>query len=280
MGFPNTRLTLIQRLAAGGSAEDWQSFMQDYWGPVCRFSLRWGAEGLSDAEDIATQTFEILWENRLLVRWVSNRSAKLRSLLCSVARKVLANRHRAQAGRQRLAHELAEHLQQASPTDDEQADAFYAAWAEDLVAQAAESITTDYYRQAKGDYVRVLYGRLCQRLTIAAVAEALEISPAAVDNYFRHARQRLGDKLEELVRSQVEKYSPDEESAEEFAAEWRRLGTYLSAHGGLEEALQRACALLDPAAAQKNRRSDLAAAWNRLTSIRVPQDAPMPPETP
>ena len=53
MVFPQTRVTLIQRLASGGSEEDWGQFLSDYWGPVCRFSLRWGVGTVDDAEDVA-----------------------------------------------------------------------------------------------------------------------------------------------------------------------------------------------------------------------------------
>src|SRR5512137_977749 len=108
MSFPETRQTFIERLASGGSEHDWRCFLQDYWGPVCRFALRWGVGNFADAEDVAAQTFEILWENRLLVRWVSNRSARLRSLLCGVVRKILANRGRTRENRQRLGRELAQ----------------------------------------------------------------------------------------------------------------------------------------------------------------------------
>ena len=72
--------------------------------------------------------------------------------------------------------------------------------------QAVESLAADYYAESKGDYVRVLYGRLCQGLTIAKVADALEITPAAVDHYFRHARARLSRNLEELARRHVRYY--------------------------------------------------------------------------
>src|ERR1035437_11123351 len=88
MSFPQTHLTLVQRLASGSTEDDWQSFLKDYWGPICRFSMRWGARNLDDAEDVAAETFEVLWEQRLLVRWVSNRSAKLRTLLCTVVRNI------------------------------------------------------------------------------------------------------------------------------------------------------------------------------------------------
>ena len=211
MSFPETRLTLIQRLASGGGEEDWQRFLNDYWGPLCRFSLRWGARDLDDAEDAACQTFEVLWENRLLVRWVSQRAAKLRTLLCSVARRILANQNRVRTNRKRLAGELADCVRELNDARSEQTDAFYAAWVEDMVQQAVEALAAEYYAQRKGDYVRVMYGRLCRRMTIAQVAEALELKPSAVDNYYRHARDRLAEKLESSVRRQVGRYCPSDE---------------------------------------------------------------------
>jgi RNA polymerase sigma factor (sigma-70 family) len=270
MTFPQTRLTLVQRLAAGGNADDWGSFLKDYWGPVCRFSLRFGARNLDDAEDVASRTFEALWQNRLLVRWVSNRSAKLRTLLCGVARKILSNRKRVRAGRDRLAREMAECVQELERTKQEQTDPFYAAWVEDVVQRAVQSLASEYYAQGKGDYLRVLYGRLCQGLTIAEVAEALETTPATVDNYFRHAKARLAEKLEELVRRQVRRYCPTEEAEQEVELEWGRLGQYLADFGGLEEAVRRAYDLLDPLAANRHRGPGLDGALARLTKVIRP----------
>ena len=275
MSFPQTRLTLVQRLATGGNAEDWSRFLSDYWGPVCRFALRFGARNLDDAEDVASLTFEALWKNRLLARWLSNRSAKLRSLLCGVARRVLSNQNRTRANRDRLLRDLADWIQQSGPVEDPQADAFYAAWVEDVVGQAVELLAAEYYRQAKGDYVRVLYGRLCQRLTIAETAEALEITTAAVDNHYRHAKRRLAGKLEALVRQQVHRYCTADEADQEFTLEWQRLGQHLSDYGGLEEAVRRAYDLLDPVAAKAKVRAGVTREVSRLTSIiRCSTDRP------
>ena len=109
MPFPQTRLTLIERLASGGSEEDWRRFVEDYHGPVCLFALRSGAKDFDDAEEIALETFEVLWKNRLLTRWVAHQGAKLRSLLCAVVRNLLSNRRRVQEGRQRLMPDLIQH---------------------------------------------------------------------------------------------------------------------------------------------------------------------------
>ncbi len=273
MGFPQTRLTLIQRLAAGGSEEDWSRFLADYWSPVCRFALRYGARDLNDAEEVASQTFEVLWRNRLLVAWMSRQTARLRSLLCAVARNVLANRHRVAANRQRIWREiLRDHIREAAEMSETKADPFFAVWAEGILQAAVERLATEYYGEGKGDYLRVLYGRLCQGLTIAQVAEALELAPATVDNYYRHARGRLADTLEKVVRQQVEQYSVAEQCEGEFHHEWQLLGEYLTRHGGLELALRRAYEYLDPA-----RSSSSAEAFTRVTErLRTPAGSELP----
>ena len=272
MSFPETRLTLIQRLATLGRAEDWGVFLREYWGPVCRFALRSGAGQLSDAEDVASQTFEVLWESQLLVRWAAQRTARLRSLLGSVTRKILANRQRVRAGRQRLIDEIAALRPMADAVDDDQAGLFYAAWVEDLMRQGVETVATAYYREGKGDYVRVLYGRLCRQMSIADLAQTLEIKPSAVDNYFRHARQRLADQLQVLLRRQISRTTPSDEADADFQIEWQQLGAYLEEHGGLENAVRLAYELMDPSATERNQHAGLKAATERLTSLHRKAD--------
>lgn len=240
MSFPQTRLTLIQRLATEGNEDDWRTFVRDYWGPVCRFALRGGAANAEDAEDVASETFQVLWTNRLLVRWLSNRSAKLRTLLCGVARNNLANRGRIRAGRQRILNDLAPQIDDLQQVPDEQSGMFYTAWAEDIIERAVQSLAADYGRDGKGDYLRVLYGRICEELTIADCATALSLKPATVDNYYRHARNRLSQKLREMVAEQVARYATAEEFDQEMELEWAHLGEYLCDQGGLEDAVRRA----------------------------------------
>ena len=264
MAFPQTRLTLVQRLAAAGSADDWRAFLNDYWGPLCRFAMRWGSVGLDEAEDVASEVLELVWQKRLLDQWLSARSAKLRTLLCAVARNNLSNRARVRAGRQRILEEIAH---DASGEDSGPiADAFYAAWVDDLVQRAVSALAADYGREGRGDYVRVLYGRLCQGLTIAACADALRLKPATVDNYYRHASDRLAEQLRDVLRRHVANHAAPEAVEEEFAAEWSQLGDYLTARGGLEEALRQANGALDSLEADRRRTAALSHAlghWKR-----------------
>src|SRR5689334_291137 len=102
MSFPQTRATLIRRLASGQRGPDWEVFHRDYWRPICRF-IRWqGRLSEADAEDVAADVFETILKNDLLARWVDSRTAKLRTLLCAVARNILSNRRRVADGRGRL----------------------------------------------------------------------------------------------------------------------------------------------------------------------------------
>jgi DNA-directed RNA polymerase specialized sigma24 family protein len=266
MSFPKTRLTLIQRLVASGSETDWRSFLNDYWGPVCRFAHRWGVGTPDDAEDVASQTFAALWKNRLLVRWMASRSAKLRTLLCGVVRNILSNRNRVLRARQRLTQELACRLGESSREEDDRVDSFYAAWVEDLVQKAVRVLVVDYYRQGKGDHVRVLYGRLCQQVSIAELAETLGIKPSDVDNYYRHARQQLGDVLQDLVRRYAQRYCADGSAEDEFAQEWLQLGRHLAEFGGLEEAVRRSYDLLDPREVTQPRQAGLGEALTQITT--------------
>jgi RNA polymerase sigma factor (sigma-70 family) len=238
MNFPETHSILIQRLAGGGDDQDWQTFLTDYWAPVCRFARRCGASSAADAEDVASQTFLALLTNQLLERWASQRSAKLRTLLSAVVRNVVANRARVASGRARLLRAGGAGLARAALEEPE--DAFYASWADDLVHQAVEWLLAQYNEEGKGDYFRVLYGRLCEGTTMPAIAEALGLQLSQAENAYKHARRRLARRLEELVRAHVRRYCPAGEAEAELAAEWGRLGHYLKGHGGLEEALRRA----------------------------------------
>ena len=222
MVFPETRPTLIQRIVSTGDEADWRQFLNDYWGPVCRFAARRVNLRGADIEDVASQTFEALLTNQLLARWILNRSAKLRTLLCTVTRNVMSNRVRIEQGRARL---LREHLEQGGEligldAPVEQVDAFYAAWVEDLVEQAVETLLSEYHRDGKGDYFRVLYGRLCESMAIGEIAESLGLKITSVENYFKAARKRLTAILQDLVGQHIERYAAGVDQ-DEFEVEWR-----------------------------------------------------------
>jgi len=260
MAFPQTRVTLIHRLASGGSEDDWQAFLRDYWGPIFRFCLRRGAPNQDVAEEVTSDVFQVLWEKKLLDRWSSNRSAKLRTLICSVARKTLSQRFRAKTPHQFSGEDEVE--------DKEDIDAFYSAWAEDLVQNCIQDLAAGYRREGKADYLRVFHGRVCEGLTIREVAEALGLAESTVDYYYRQVRDRLGNQLQEYVRQHVAAYCPEEELEDEFLQEWQRLGEFLRGRGDVERVLADATSRVDPQEFAQRRDRGLTKTLLRVASTR------------
>jgi RNA polymerase sigma factor (sigma-70 family) len=277
MSFPQTSQTLIRRITAQGNERDWHQFLNDYWLPVCRFAQQRGSLTLDDAEDVASETFEAVLRNQLLCRWASNRSAKLRTLLCTVVRHVLGNRARVHKGRQQLlrenAHELvgrADLPTLKGPEDSaENADHFYAAWVEGMLFAAVETLMLEYHQTGKGDYFRVLYGRICEQMTTPQISETLGLTTTTSENYFKAARKRLAAKLEELVRRHVERYSEPDDMEADFIAEWNQIGQHLKERGGLEQIISSVYENLDPAEAAQRQTQAITAALGLIS----PQNA-------
>jgi hypothetical protein len=76
---------------------------------------------------------------------------------------------------------------------------------------------------------------------MAQIADWLQIKLTSAENYFRHARDRLGERLKELIREHVLRYSGTQAMGDEFESEWSQVGEYLRQRGGLEAALRKAC---------------------------------------
>ena len=235
MGFPDTRMSLIRRIVDTGDQASWNQFVATYWRAICRFAMRVGNLQWSDSEDVASSTFEILYRKSLLESWLSRPDARFKTLLCTVVRHVVMNRVRAN---QTIAKRVAQEAQDLPGVVDQDLDAFYAIWAEELLRSAVQSVMGDYHRDGKGDYFRVLYGRICEQLPVKEIAGQLELKVTDVENYFRHARKRLSDRIELLLRKDIAYYTPLPDIDAEFTHEWARLGEFLQEQGGLEEVVR------------------------------------------
>ena len=273
MSFPQTSKTLIFRVVTEGNERDWHRFLSDYWLPVCRFAQQRAKLRVEDAEDVASETFEAILRNQLLQRWASDRSSKLRTLLCTVVRHVLANRARVQKGRQRLLKDNAAELVgradlptvKAMDEPVEHIDEFYAAWVEGILLRAVETLMQEYHRTGKGDYFRVLHGRMCEHMTTPQISKALGIKRTDAENYYKAARKRLAARLRELLGEHVRRYCDLQEADNEFNSEWNRIGRYLKDHGGLEQALAGVYKSVAPVEVARRQPQAVTAALSRLT---------------
>lgn len=256
MAFPQTRLTMIEMLATGGTDDQWRAFVADYWGPVYGFCLRRGAANATIAEEVTSELFAVLWSKELLKRWEANRQAKLRTLICTVARNLLHERFRDKKVQALPAGDVAEH--------SEEADLFDSAWAEDLLRRSVDTLAMHYRRAGQGDYLRVFMGRVREGLSIREVAELLQLPESKIDYCYRQVRDRLEAELQTLLREQLRQYCHGEPDADEFALEWHRLGQLLAQHGGIERIL----AQIDPTLENGVRDRGIQATVTRLTTIR------------
>ncbi len=276
MNFPATRHTLIHRITVSGDEADWRQFMTDYWRPICRFAMNWGKLGIDDAEDVAATTFQVLISARLLARWLSKPTAKLRTLLCSVVRNVLSNRARINTGRARLVSEKPNEFQEIasvvleneSKVVPEQIDAFYTAWADELLQNAVEALMSECLKDGRGDDFRVLYGKICDRMTMKEIADSLEIKMNSVESSYRRTRKRFGELLEQLVRRGAERYANDGDARSEFRIEWDRLGEFLKNRGGIEDAVRKSYEQLDSAALRNREHSSVKTLLAKMDQLR------------
>jgi len=245
MTFPKTRKTLIFRLTTDGAQQDWLQFLSDYWLAVCHFVQQRANLGFEDAEDVAAEAFEVLLRKHLLERWLSNPSAKLRTLLCTVAKQVLANQLRVRTGRIRLLRNKAREL--LSRTDlptikspnkqTDQVDEFYSAWIESILLQTVESLVQEYDRRDEVNRFKVLHARICLGMATNQISQSLNMKVSDAEYYYKAACKRLTTKLEESVRQNISRYCDLQDLDSEFDSEWCLIGQYLKEHGGLEEAI-------------------------------------------
>lgn len=239
MAFPETRLSLIRRIVATGDATSWDEFVGSYWRAVCRFAMRLGNLQWTDSEDVASQVFEALYRRSLLESWLTRPDARFKTLLCTVVRNVVLNTNRANRTTARhIDGPIDETLLQTESVDPQDNDVFMAIWAEELIQSTVRTLMTDYHHEGKGDYYRVLHSRICEQLTTREIADQLGIKPTDVDNYYRHARHRLGERLKLRLRMDVSYYTDFAELDTEFEREWQNLAEILQRHGGLEEAIR------------------------------------------
>jgi len=163
MSFPDTRLTLVQRLASQGSEEDWRLFLKDYWGPICRFSMCDGVLAIwTTPRKSPRKTFEVIWQKPPAGAMGRSSAAKLRTLLCGVVRNILAQSFIAFGQAETVwLRDLGRSYREVESFAQrhEQVDSFlHAAWVEQRCLDSTGRRIAGqrkYYCRNQGDYMRV-----------------------------------------------------------------------------------------------------------------------------
>ena len=232
MLFPETRLTFIRRLARDGSEADWRQFIGEYWRPVRRFAISRGRLQAADADDVASATFEVLIRKRLLLQWTEERSARLRTLLCGIVRRQLANRFRK--------HQDQQLPMMGSGTDDpfvdlpdDERNVFEEFCFEEILLRSVDRMRNQCLKTGKINRFRVLFGRVCEGMTHSQIAACLNQPLSTVESWYKQARDQLAEVLRIQIRAIVSQHARPEHLASEFDEEWQRLAEFLQKMVGL-----------------------------------------------
>lgn len=240
--FPDTKQTLIRRIASDPESTDWTVFVNDYWAPLVRFASVKGGLNFAEAEDIASEAFEILFKNDLLARWLSDQRAKLRTLLCGVAKNLLSNRARVQRGRDRVMSAITPNLlaiatQKELVPDD---DCFYEIWVVELLQKTLSQIQRESVDRGRLDEYRVFHGKIVDGMSNQELADCLGLKLTDVENFYKCIRNRFTKKLRQVIETQVQRYCAGESFEEEFEIEWHALRDHLKSRGTIETILRQA----------------------------------------
>jgi len=170
------------RRAAATREQDERRFRRLYeasYEPVLAYALRRCGD-LSEAHDIASDTFLVLW--RRLADAPADEEVPL--WLYGVARRVVANRHRTAVRRERLVERLGSAARETPGTDE------LATQRENAIAVLAS------LRRLGGDDREILLLAAWERLSAAEIALVLGCSPNAAAIRLHRARKRLAAALE------------------------------------------------------------------------------------
>ena len=240
--FPDTKQTLIRRIASDPESTDWSVFVNDYWSPLVRFASVRGGLNFAEAEDVASEAFEVLFKNDLLARWLGDRRAKLRTVLCGVAKNLLSNRARIQRGRDRVMSAITPNLlaiatqKELGPDDD----CFYEIWVVELLQKTLSQIQRESVDRDRLDEYRVFHGKIVDGMSNQELADCLGLKLTDVENYYKSIRNRFSKKLRQVVETQVQRYGAGESFEDEFAIEWHALRDHLKSRGTIETILRQA----------------------------------------
>lgn len=198
---------------------------------------------MTDAEDIAAETFVILLQQHLLTKWLSDRRSKLRSLLFAVVSNLISNRARINTGRERKRDQVVESfvdtLNTAAAQEKAQSEVLDAEWYQEILRRAFEEEMRRCMTHGKMDDFRIFYGRIVEGMPNSEIADSLGLTVAGVESRYRRIREDFTVRLRTAIRQSVERYGRQETADEDFESEWRDFSRFLSSHGDLEQILGR-----------------------------------------
>ena len=216
--FPRTRWSMV--LAAKDSQDAKQPVALEelcriYWKPVYLF-IRSRNNSPEESEDLTQEFFYRLLNGHYLKAVEGPEKGRLRSFLCVVLKRFLADEYDKRMTRKRgggwraipLDTPAAEALlAQACPDQSSPDLLFDRHWALDLLDQAVTELKIDYLRAGKGELFEKLKGTISPQLDsqpYAKLAEELEMTEGGVKVAVHRLRQRYRDCLHAALHDTLE----------------------------------------------------------------------------
>ena len=211
--FPNTRWSIVHRANAEQSSVETtralEHICRGYWLPIYAFIRRTGVRP-AEAEELTQEFLMRMVEGEYLSKAERERG-KLRTFLLACVKHFLSDQRRASNRQKRgggqtpisIDQAIAEHGYAAEPADELTPDAlFERRWAVSLMNQVMAGLALQLAKEGKRDLYDALlpFTHLEAKPTsIAAAAEKLGMTEAAVKMAISRLRQRLRDRLREAV---------------------------------------------------------------------------------
>jgi RNA polymerase sigma factor (sigma-70 family) len=216
--FPRTRWSMV--LAAKDAENDnrataLEELCHAYWRPVYLY-IRSRGNAPEQSEDLTQEFFHRLLEKDLLKSVEGPTRGLLRSFLCVVLKRFLADDYDSRMTRKRggawesipIDTPQAEQLISASGLDHDSAESvFDRQWAMDLLANALTATKSDYIQAGKGDLFEALRPVISPNLEstpYAELATSLDMTEGSIKVAVHRLRQRYRTCLQEALRDTLE----------------------------------------------------------------------------
>lgn len=216
--FPKTRWSMVLSARDGDNTHHQVALEQlcrVYWKPVYLF-IRSRGHSPGDAEDLTQEFFFRLLDKGFLARVEGPEKGRLRSFLCVLLKRFLADEYDRRNTQKRggnwkaipIDGPSAEATLSKSRRDEDSPDLIFdRQWALDLLAQAMKALQDDYTAAGKAeffDYLKPTISPQLQALPYAQLAEKLDLTEGAVKVVVHRFRKRYRDCLHATLRDTLD----------------------------------------------------------------------------
>lgn len=214
--FPQTGWSMVLAARDGGSdSKALEDLCRIYWRPIYLYIRGWGHTP-AESEDLTQEFFYRLLRKDLLQRIEGPEKGRMRSFLCVLLKRFLADEHDKRMTQKRggdwraipIDSAAAEARFSQERSDKESPDLIFDRnWARDLLDQALKTMRTDYRSAGKEELFERLLPTISpqlESLPYATLAKELDLTEGALKVAVHRFRQRYRDCLHTSLRETLD----------------------------------------------------------------------------